>query len=136
MKELKAIEPIYLEEFDVHVNPYLTLAQIQKIINAVKIFDTWSEREQNLDLLTLVYATDITPEEIEKIGHESLQASGLIDVVKSRIVNFYKVQEGIDYNESVQRGVNQIVNKLPEIVKPLAPLVNKVVKQGLAESKK
>lgn len=125
----------YLQDYDIHVRRYLTLAQIQKIVNAVKIFDMWSERQQNIDLLTLVYATDITPEQIEELGHDILLESGLIDAVKAKIINFGDVQKAIDYTESVQRGVSQIVKELPNLVKSLSPIANRVIKDGLASKK-
>ena len=40
MKEIKAMDKVYLEEYDVHVNPYLTYAQIQAIVNGVKSLDS------------------------------------------------------------------------------------------------
>ena len=97
MNDLKQFTSLdYLQDYDIHVRRYLTLAQIQKIVNAVKIFDMWSERQQNIDLLTLVYATDITPEQIEELGHDILLESGLIDAVKAKIINFGDVQKAIE----------------------------------------
>lgn len=136
MNDLKQFTSLdYLQDYDIHVRRYLTLAQIQKIVNAVKIFDMWSERQQNIDLLTLVYATDITPEQIEELGHDILLESGLIDAVKAKIINFGDVQKAIDYTESVQRGVSQIVKELPNLVKSLSPVANRVIKDGLANKK-
>lgn len=117
MKELKIIEPIYIEEYDIKVNRYLTYAQVQQIINAVKGLDGWAEREQAIDMLILYHATDIGEEKIEEIGHETLQQSGLIENVKNNITNVYDIYEGLEYTTSTQRALAQILKQLPDMVK-------------------
>ena len=117
MKELKIIEPIYIEEYDIKVNRYLTYAQVQQIINAVKGLDGWAEREQAIDMLILYHATDIGEEKIEEIGHETLQQSGLIENVKNSIINVYDIYEGLEYTTSTQRALAQILKQLPDMVK-------------------
>ena len=62
MKEIKAMDKAYLDGYDVYVNPYLTYAQIQAIVNGVKGLDSWAEREQNIDMCVLAFATDIPTE--------------------------------------------------------------------------
>lgn len=119
MKEIKAKENIYLEDFDVHVNQYLTYAQIQQIVNAVVIFDTWSERHQNIDMLILYHATDIDKNELEKYDIDILKQSGLIDTVKNNIVNLNELTEAIEYTTSVQRALSQILKQMPQISKAL-----------------
>ena len=117
MKELKIIEPTYIEEYDIKVNRYLTYAQVQQIINAVKGLDGWAEREQAIDMLILYHATDIGEEKIEEIGHETLQQSGLIENVKNSIINVYDIYEGLEYTTSTQRALAQILKQLPDMVK-------------------
>lgn len=117
MKELKIIEPIYIEEYDIKVNRYLTYAQVQQIINAVKGLDGWAEREQAIDMLILYHATDIGEEKIEEIGHETLQQSGLIENVKNSVINVYDIYEGLEYTTSTQRALAQILKQLPDMVK-------------------
>jgi hypothetical protein len=46
MKELKPIEDVYIEELDLYVKKYLTLAQIENIAQNVARFETWAEREK------------------------------------------------------------------------------------------
>ena len=117
MKELKIIEPIYIEEYDIKVNRYLTYAQVQQIINAVKGLDGWAEREQAIDMLILYHATDIGEEKIEEIGQETLQQSGLIENVKNSVINVYDIYEGLEYTTSTQRALAQILKQLPDMVK-------------------
>lgn len=119
MKEIKVKENIYLEDFDVHVNQYLTYAQIQQIVNAVIVFDTWSERHQNIDMLILYHATDINKDELEKYDIDILKQSGLIDAVKNNIVNLNELNEAIEYTTSVQRSLSQILKQMPQISKAL-----------------
>ena len=132
MKEIKSINNIYLNEFDVEVTPYLSYAQIQSIVNAVCKFDTWSDRQQNIDVLLLHHATNITVEEIEKYGHEVFLQSGLLDEVKMNIKNLNQVYESIKYTQSTQRALAQILKELSNMMGPL----QKVLNHGNKSSKK
>lgn len=125
MKEIKTIEPKYLEEYDVHVNPYLTYAQIQAIVNGVKGLDGWAEREQNIDMCVLAFATDIPTEKLEEIGHDTLLQSGLIHKVDGEIKNLYDVYEAIEYTESTKRALAQIVKALPKYQEQFDAVVKK-----------
>ena len=126
MKEIKPIDPIYIDEFDIYVNSYLTYDQIQQIVNAVIKFDTWAEREQNIDLLVLYHATDIDKEKIEELGHDVLLQSGLISAVNRQVMNLYSIHEAIEYTESTARALAQIVKMLPEKMKD----IEKVIQRG------
>lgn len=108
MKAIKNLDTIYLEQYDVHVNPHLTYAQIQAIVNSLsEVGDTWAERQQNIDMLILAMATDINPEELEEIGHETLLRSGMIDMVRRYIYNLYDLEAAIKYHESTERAVKE-----------------------------
>lgn len=109
MNKLIVPESIYLEKFDVKVKPYLSYAEIQAISKAVNNFDSWAEREVNLDMLLLHFATDIGDNVIQDNGHEVLLNSGLIDEVKKNIVNMDRVYEAIKYMKSVERSLSQIL---------------------------
>ena len=125
MKEIKDIEPKYLEAYDVRVNPYLTYAQIQAIANGVKELDSWAEREQNINMCVLAFATDIPTEKLEEIGHDALLQSGLIHAVEGVINNLYDVYEAIEYTESTKRALTQIVKALPKYQEQLDAVVKK-----------
>ena len=125
MKEIKAIELEYLEEYDVHVNPYLTYAQIQAIVNGVKGLDGWAEREQNIDMCVLAFATDIPTEKLEELGHDALLQSGLINAVCGEIKNLFSVYEAIEYTESTKRALAQIIKALPKYQEQLDAVVKK-----------
>lgn len=125
MKEIKAMDKVYLEEFDVYVNPYLTYAQIQAIVNGVKSLDSWAEREQNIDMCVLAFATDIPTEKLEELGHDALLQSGLINAVCGEIKNLFSVYEAIEYTESTKRALAQIVKALPKYQEQLDAVVKK-----------
>ena len=105
-------ETIYLEKYGVTVNRYLTYAQIQQIVEATMKFHTWAARQQNIDMLVLVHATDMTVEEIEKHTHDELLQCGLIDKVTSNIENMWDVGYALEYHESTQRALAQILGEI------------------------
>ena len=125
MKEIKAMDKVYLEEFDVYVNPYLTYAQIQAIVNGVKSLDNWAEREQNIDMCVLAFATDMPTEKLEELGHDALLQSGLINAVCGEIKNLFSVYEAIEYTESTKRALAQIIKALPKYQEQLDAVVKK-----------
>ena len=125
MKEIKAMDKVYLEEYDVYVNPYLTYAQIQAIVNGVKSLDSWAEREQNIDMCVLAFATDIPTEKLEEVGHDALLQSGLINAVCGEIKNLFSVYEAIEYTESTKRALAQIIKALPKYQEQLDAVVKK-----------
>ena len=119
MKEIVAKPDIYLEEYDVHVKPYLSYAEIQAIVNSTMQFESWAERQQNIDMLMLAYGTDIGLEKLQEVGHEVLYNSGLIGEVRMVMINWADIYEGLEYEESIIKLLAQIVNKLPNDVGPV-----------------
>ena len=136
MKEIKGNQTVYLEDYDVTVNKYLTYAQIQQIANAVVAAsandadDTWANRETNIDMLVLYHATDIGKEKLEEIGHDNLLTSGLIEAVRYRIENLYDINDAIDYIENNQRAINKLLKSLPKVLEETKGLQNLMKKHG------
>ena len=136
MKEIKGNQTVYLEDYDITVNKYLTYAQIQQIANAVVAAstndadDTWANRETNIDMLMLYHATDIGKEKLEEIGHDALLTSGLIEAVRCCIENLYNVDEAIDYIENNQRAINKMLKSLPKILEDSKGLQGLMKKHG------
>ena len=136
MKEIKGNQTVYLEDYDITVNKYLTYAQIQQIANAVveasanDSEDTWANRETNFDMLMLYHATDIGKEKLEEIGHDALLTSGLIEAVRCSIENLYNVDEAIDYIENNQRAINKLLKSLPKILEDSKGLQDLMKKHG------
>lgn len=106
-------------EFNIDINQYLTYAQIQNIINTTLQLDSWAERQTNIDMLVLAYATNIGVETIQERGHEILLKSGLIDTVMKSILNIEQIYDGIKMTESVGRGLSYIVKELPKYKKQI-----------------
>ena len=136
MKEIKGNRTVYLEDYDITVNKYLTYAQVQQIANAVVAAsandsdDTWANRETNIDMLMLYHATDIGKEKLEEIGHDVLLTSGLIDAVRYRIENIYSVNDAIEYIENNQRAINKMLKSLPKILEDSKGLQDLMKKHG------
>lgn len=123
------LQEVNLIEKEITVNPYLTYSQIQNIVNAVCQFDSWADREQNMDVLLLYYTTNLSKEDIEEYGHEALLQSGIIDEVRANVKNFGQIREAIAYTQSVEKSLAAISKQLPKIVED-------VKKNGLKPSKK
>lgn len=132
MKEIKNIEKIYLEKFDIYVDPYLTYEQIQQIIRAIVSQDDWAVRQQIVDMLILYHLTDVSQEELEKVGHDDLLKSGLIDEVKAVVKNLNQIQDALNYTQSLPRALKQISEKLPELRKTIQEAI---VKNGRTNKK-
>ena len=136
MKEIKGNQTVYLEHYGVMVNYYLTYAQIQQIANAVvassadDLEDTWANRQTNIDMLMLYHATDITKEELEKVGHDDLLTSGLIQAVREQIKNYYEIFEAINYIEDNQRAIGKMLKSLPKILEESKGLQALMKKNG------
>ena len=136
MKEIKGNQTVYLEDYDITVNKYLTYAQIQQIANAVVAAsvndadDTWANRQTNIDMLMLYHATDIGKKKLEEIGHDALLTSGLIEAVRCCIENLYNVDEAIDYIENNQRAINKMLKSLPKILEDSKGLQGLMKKHG------
>ena len=136
MKEIKGNQTVYLEDYGITVNKYLTYAQIQQIANAVVAAsvndsdDTWANRQTNIDMLMLYHATDIGKEKLEEIGHDVLLTSGLIDAVRYRIENIYSVNDAIDYIENNQRAINKLLKSLPKVLEDSKGLQDLMKKHG------
>lgn len=123
------LQEVNLIEKEITVNPYLTYSQIQNIVNAVCQFDSWADREQNMDVLLLYYTTNLSKEDIEEYGHEALLQSGIIDEVRANVKNFGQIREAIAYTQSAEKSLAAISKQLPKIVED-------VKKNGLKPSKK
>ena len=110
---------IYVANFDIYIKRFLTKPEIQTIANMMHNFDTWSEREVNKAILTLKYGTNMTDQEIQNMGPDLIFESGLMDIVYENIHNIKEIDECLNYTESIERSLTQIVKVLPQIQKVL-----------------
>ena len=136
MKEIKGNQTVYLEDYDITVNKYLTYAQVQQIANAVVAAsmddseDTWANRQTNIDMLMLYHATDIGKEKLEEIGHDDLLTSGLVQAVREQIKNYYEIFEAVNYIEDNQRAIGKMLKSLPKILEESKGLQGLMKKYG------
>lgn len=117
MKEIKEFTDEYMEDYGVHIKPYLTYSEIQAIANAVIKFDTWAERNENIDILLIHFATDMDDKDIEELGHDKLLKSGLINIVKATVMNYNEIDDAIAFAESPMRLLTKIAKEMPEFSK-------------------
>ena len=118
---------IFLGEYGVNVNKYLTYGQIQQIVNNTeqllstvneenKVNNTWGVRQENIDMLVLLLATDIGAEDISKTSHVKFLQSGLIDAVKNNIENYSQIESAFKYTESWDKILISCVQQLGRIL--------------------
>lgn len=104
MKELK--DMLYYDgNYDISIRSYLTHAEIESIANAVVAFKTWAVRQENIDALVLHFCTDITDEQIEKIGMPMFIKSGLMDTVKEHVFNYAEIDKAIVFKEKADNAM-------------------------------
>lgn len=113
MKEIKDIPMRHIEKYDINVKPFLTLAEIQAIANAIKPDMSWSERQQIIDMSILQFCTDMTEEELAT-PYDLLYGSGLIDWVRNDVCNEYAIEEAINYEGSWTKLLAALANELPK----------------------
>ena len=70
-------------------------------------------------MLVLYHVTNITSEELENIGHDTILQSGLLDEVYKIIKNIDQIYKGIDYSESLKFALSALSKKMPELIKEI-----------------
>lgn len=130
MKEIKR-KIYYNEEFDINVNYYLTYAEIQAIADSVVKLESWAERQTNIDMLVLKYATDIPMEVLQEKGHDILLTSGLIEDVMHSIKNIDQLYEAISYATSMNKFIGDVIKLWPKYQKQ----IEGVIKDGAKRKK-
>ena len=139
MKDLVNKDKIYLEDFDVYVNPYLTYAQIQQIVDGISTLSTWSEKKTSLDMLVLYHVTDIGQEKLEKYTHNQLLESGLIDKVFQCIENIDQLYKAIQWTNGetyLERLLGNFIQQMNAITASALENVQKEVKKNGKQSNK
>ena len=130
MKEIKK-KIHYNEEFDINVNYYLTYAEIQAIADSVVKLESWAERQTNIDMLVLKYATDIPMEVLQAKGHDILLTSGLIEEVMYSVKNIDQLYEAISYATSMNKFIGGVIKLWPKYQKQ----IEGVIKDGAKRKK-
>ena len=123
MKEIKNVNSIHLDKYDINVKPYLTYAEIQTIANKAKIAENWAALQEIIDMYILYFATDIGKANIDNYNHDAWLKSGIIDAVEGCIKNLGQITEAIKYEESPMRVIMQISKEMPEFSKKLDEVI-------------
>ena len=129
MKMNESVASVYLEDYDIHVNTYLTYAQIQQIVNSTlslgkmkaengRLLNSWADRQQNIDMMVLLQATDIT-EADWNTPHSVFLQSGLIDAVKRHIFNYNQIEEAFKYQERWDKVVTEIADRVTDSLRDM-----------------
>lgn len=121
MKELKTAT-CHLEEFDIDVNLYFTLEQIQSIVNEVMKYSTYSQRQEVIIYRTLVYATSLTQEQVEALDPDMIVQSGLFEAVSFVILNFDEIDKAIKYHESIGKALQDLAPHFENVFNKIADL--------------
>ena len=130
MKEIKRKDHV-IEDFGVRVYDYLTYAEIQAIADSVVKLESWAERQTNIDMLVLKYATDIPMSVLQEKGHDILLTSGLIEEVMCSIKNINQLYEAISYATSMNKFIGDIIKLWPKYHKQ----IEGVIKDGAKRKK-
>ena len=127
---------IYLSEYEIEVKQFLDYADIQQIVNSTialsqskdeetgKTYNSWAQRQQNIDMLLLLIATNISDKELQKYTHREFLQSGLIQAVKQAIVNYNDILVALSYTESFQYLLTSNMDKLNSMIEKLKTLPN------------
>ena len=118
MKELKK-KVVYNEQYDININVFLSEVEIEKIAKTVIELQSYVERQQMICYMTLNYCTDIGRDVLDEMNPDDLVCSGLWELVKDTIYNFYGIEEAIKYYESPVRILYSISEMLPELTERL-----------------
>lgn len=123
------MDKIHLEQYGVDVRRYLSYAEIQTIADGCVALQTWSERQQNIDMLVLHFAAGIPVEELEKNGHDYYLQSGMIDAVSARVDNIFQIEEAIKFAESPIRLLSQLAKEMPEFSRKVDEVMQNAERQ-------
>lgn len=90
---------VYLERFEVNVRPYLSMAEIELIAQAMMKGKNYAEEIALRDALLIQLCTDISEEDAK--DYEYIVKSGLMENIIMSINNVYYIQEFVDHARNV-----------------------------------
>lgn len=123
------MDKIHLEQYGVDVKRYLSYAEIQTIADGCVELQTWSEREQNIDMLVLHFAAGVPVETLEKNGHDHYLQSGMIDAVSACVVNIFEIDTAIKFAENPIRLLSQLAKEMPEFSRKVDEVMQNAERQ-------
>lgn len=124
MKGIERPENIYLEKYDIHVTPYLTLEQQKKIAELMLETDDLFDRKAILVVGVLAACTDIDDDDVLS-EYDTIMASGVYNAVLEinesyirDVEDMVKNYDSIDYTftklcNKISDSINQLANSMP-----------------------
>ena len=124
MLELKYDKKIHLDKWDIDVTPYITIENMESIINDLINCEYGLEREMRLMADILVACTDLyNSEEDAQYTYEEVLYSGLWDDILDACPylkrNIDKINEEVNDLLSVERSAIRLIDTLTEKVKDI-----------------
>ena len=123
-------DKIYLEKYDLHIYPFLTFDEIQKIVNANKHLTNLLDRVKGTMIDTLIV---ICPEIFDikndiELTVEDIVYSGLWNDIMSACPNvrigWNYITQLMDYETSAQGTIVELLNKFSNTIDKVAKLVD------------
>lgn len=135
MKEMVMPDKIHSLEFDIDIVQYLTMAQIQVIINKMLEHENVIDRQIIKDMLTVQMCTNI--EIVDDLDYNLVCQSGLLEEVKKIVVNYNDIDYFISKTETIEHIFSKFlgdiyklsekaVDKLPKNNKTWNKIIDKV----------
>ena len=113
MKELEKVKDIYLEKYDVHVNPYMTIQQEQATVNLMLEEDDEFARKIALMNSVVAFCTDIPTD--QGIDLNDVIMSGLWEEITHICVNpIHEIEWTIKKYDSMDYAFSKLLNKLSD----------------------
>ena len=110
MKELTMPKEVYLEEFDIHVKPYIPVDKVVAIGQLMVEAENYTQQELTLMVNVLVECTDIPADEIEEMDVDVMRHSGLWKAVQREISNVYDIWDYVSHEEDAYIAVAKFLN--------------------------
>lgn len=102
------------EELDIDYKCYLTIEELELIVEQMLKYQKYTERLYVKNLMILKHCTNI---DIEKYEYDELLVAGIIDKVNSRIVNIDEIDKAVKYSESIESSARKFFEELTKTVK-------------------
>lgn len=116
MLKLKYDEKVHLDKWDIDVVPYITIENMEVIINDLLTCNHGLERDMKLMADVLVACTDIYDDKDAKYTYEEIMYSGLWDDILNACphlkANIEKINAEVDDMLSLNRAAINMVNAL------------------------
>lgn len=113
MKELEKVKDVYLEKYDVHVNPYMTIQQEQATVNLMMGEEDEFAKKIALMNSVIAFCTDIPTD--QDIDLNDVIMSGLWEEVAYICANpIFEIESAMKKYNSMDYAFSKLLNKLSD----------------------